>query len=295
VTVCISAICDGGKTIVFVSDGMISASVSADTRAYKLKTLGDWTFAFSGTYSNADLILQKAHQELGGDFKNIERARIQQIIWSTYRHRMSEWLADRLLSPYDMTMEEFKGSGLNTFGEKIFEEMSRAIDQNSIDFRESILFGGFATDHPLAVLYEASREGIVSHCTDGFAAIGSGGHIAETTLLLLEQSRYYPLEVTLYAVAAAKFSAENCDGVGKSTCMLVMRAGSSEKQQPDNSTTIIQPYQVEQMREIWEAHGKPKIPEEGLETLHTIAVQTGPTDNSLKHLRDWLSRHKKDR
>jgi hypothetical protein len=288
VTVCISAICEKGNAIVSATDGAISYGISADVNTYKMRVLKDWLFQFSGTFSNADLIMEEIERELKKDSaaSSNSKVKIQELLQNAYRRRFSQWISDRNLAVYDLSVEEFKREGLKIFGSDIFSELTHALAQDSERFNESMLVSGFPDDHPLAVLYEINREGKFSHSTTGIAAIGSGGVVAMTTLLLLGCSRYMPLEFTLYAVAAAKFSAENCDGVGRSTNIVITRnprvVSGKEKY-----VIVIQPKEIDVLRNLWEKYGRPKIPIQGLDKLNSIACEAG-TSNDLVGLKGFL-------
>lgn len=265
-TVCVSAICEMGNAVVCATDGAISWGVTADCQAFKSRILGDWVFSFSGTYSNADLILQEISREIGPKFEDIDRQRIQQGVQSAYQHRLAQWLAFRHLAPFDMSMEDFLKDGKKAFGGAFPEELARLIKQDSDCFEESVLVAGFAPDHPLALLYEMDHRGLTSHSSTGFAAIGSGGQSAMSTLLAMEYGRHFPLNVALYVVAAAKFSAETSDGVGKSTAIVVRECDPSQTDRKI-SLKVVQPDVVDSLRSLWESHGKPRIPNERLNEL----------------------------
>jgi hypothetical protein len=265
---------------------MLSAGVSVDVRTYKVRRVKDFLFSFAGTYSNADLIFQEISRVLC-DKKEVGRDQLQKTLQEAYQHRLAQVLAHRHLASYDLDMEAFRREGLRIFGDERFPEISRNIEHDASSFAEQILVSGFASDHPLAVLYEIDRSDITSHCIDGLAAIGSGGDVALTTLLLLQCARHMPLEFAIYAVAAAKFSAENCDGVGKSTVMLLMRKDDKSNSDVGAQITVVQPLEIEALRKAWEGHGRPRIPRQTLPALNSLARKAGIT-NPLEHLEDQL-------
>lgn len=254
--------------MIATTDGMLSGEISADLNTFKMIFFGDWLFLFAGTLSNADLIMESIrHESLS---KELTRHNIQTIVRRAYKKRFSEWAADRNLSPYDFEMNEFKESGLKTFGEKVFSDMDYSIRQDADNFKEEVLVTGWGKNPASAMIFGMNREGGHSQTLNGFATIGSGGNVAANTLMLLGCARHVPFEYALYAVAAAKFSAESCDGVGRTTAMVVTHKSESKD---DKGYKFIQPSQLDQLRELWERHSRPRVPNEAFQTLSAIAQE----------------------
>jgi hypothetical protein len=84
VTIGIAAICNGGRNMIVTTDGMLSAEISADLSTFKMQFLGDWLFMFSGTLSNADLIMEEMRHNLAADPDTLSRAKIQATIRRAY-------------------------------------------------------------------------------------------------------------------------------------------------------------------------------------------------------------------
>ena len=76
-------------------------------------------------------------------------------------------------------------------------------------------------------------------------------------------------------VCAAKFAAEGRDGVGRSTflCVAHKRTNKDDKNKPP--AQIIQPEEIERIRQAWERHGQPKIPTPGMRETDAIARRLG--------------------
>src|SRR5271157_1303312 len=106
VTIGIAAICNQGRNIICATDGMLSAEVSVDLSTFKMQWLGEWLFLYSGTLSNADLIMEEVRQEAFRDPKVLSRERIQPLLRRAYKKRFAQWAADRNLAPYDLEMDE---------------------------------------------------------------------------------------------------------------------------------------------------------------------------------------------
>jgi hypothetical protein len=159
-----------------------------------------------------------------------------------------------------MDIKEFKKEGLKLFGEKVVSEIAAGIRDRAQQFNYQILMVGWGKSEQSVVIHEENWEGSSSHSTIGLAAIGTGGPTATSQMLLLGHNRNRRLEDTVYAVAAAKFAAEQADGVGKDTSLLV--TWKRRKSDPENrlAAKFFDSAQLDSLREIWEEHGRPKVP-----------------------------------
>lgn len=268
VSVGIAAICNRGANIICATDGARTTEISADLSAFKMQVYGEWVFLFAGTMSNIDLIMEELRQSISDDPTLLSRKKVQIALKTAYLKRRSEWLADRNLAAYDLTIEEFKNYGLKMFGEKLFSELDLSIRQDVQNFNEYVTVTGWGGAHQSAMIYTVSPDGSGSSIFDGFATIGSGASVAHNTLMLLKCARHQPFEYALYAVTAAKFASEDCEGVGRSTALMVTH---KRKSPDDKFFTLIQPEQIDKLRVEWEKYSKPRIPPEALPTLLMIA------------------------
>lgn len=117
-----------------------------------------------------------------------------------------------------------------------------------------------------------------SHELTSMAAIGSGGAVALSTLLTLGQSRDSSLSETLYRVAAAKFMSESSAGqyVGQRTAMYISWKRREGEDEPGKLAGVpVQPDQVDAVREAWERHGRPKIPDRARRVTASIIGKLG--------------------
>jgi hypothetical protein len=253
---------------------MLSSEISADLSTFKLQFLGDWAFLFSGTLSNADLIMEEIRLAAAIDPSVLSREKIQETLRRAYKKRYSQWAADRNLAPYDMGMEEFRKEGAKCFGEQHFAEIENLIRQDAVNFNEQVMVTGWGKSELAAMIYTVNQDGAVSSSLTGIATIGSGWNIAQNMLMLLGCARHLPFEYALYAVAAAKFASESCEGVGKSTVIAVTHKRTEKNSTEKPPMELVQPDQIEILRGLWETHTKPKIPEEVIPHLCAIAQKT---------------------
>src|SRR5437899_3083014 len=105
-----------------------------------------------------------------------------------------------------------------------------------------------------AQIFSIHEERFHEHSIDGFAAIGSGSEPASTSLMFQGYGSHLRLARVIGQVCIAKFMAEYSDGVGKVTLIAVLGVDL------DNHF-LMQPYEVERIRDFWTAAGQPRYPE----------------------------------
>ena len=96
-----------------------------------------------------------------------------------------------------------------------------------------------------------------------------------STLLLLGCGRNMPFEDALYAVAASKFAAEKCVGVGTDTTIYITRKRDEKDDSASRRDASFKENDIQTLRELWERHSKPKIPNDAILKLHEIARRAG--------------------
>jgi hypothetical protein len=175
---------------------------------------------------------------------------------------------------FELDMPEFKSKGRGFFRDERFAELSRQMENDRSNYREQVLAVGWGGSPRDVKIYSVDTYGVYSHAYDGIAAIGSGQEVAMSTLLVLEQKRHFSLEETLYTVAAAKFAAEQCDGVGQKSTVMRVAWKRSDKDDPAKPPgKFIQEDGIKQLRQMWEKYGKPRIPRKAEPTLIKLADQ----------------------
>jgi hypothetical protein len=282
VTVCIAAACEQGRRVVTATDGMLSyGELAADVTAPKMMWFGPWQFLFAGELGEADLVMEEIRLLIARKPAALSRENIQSTVRTAYKRRLGQWCADRVLSPYDLELNEFKRRGKSIFPEHVHDELSKQIASEAVHFSAEILVVGWGKSDAALMLYSVNRYGAYSHSFEGVAALGTGASVALSTLLLLGHNRNSSFQDALYAVAAAKFSAEKCHGVGESTMMFVGKKTPPEEVSEDPTGCMLQPVEIERLRDFWNQYGKPKIPALHISQLDAlsdgIAVKLGLT------------------
>jgi hypothetical protein len=267
VTVCIAAICENGRKIVTACDSRLSlAGIASDAFAGKMLWMHDWLFQYAGVPDQINLIFEE--MRFGNKF---DRVSLHDEVSAAYRRAKAKFCAHAVLSPYDLTMDEFKKEGLKIFGSDIFGQLSDAIQRQGEYFNEHLLVSGFGDAENAAHLFKISNDPSSPTLT-GIAAIGSGAEIAISTLLNLGHARHSTLGDTLYEVAAAKFSAEMTEdrSVGTRTTMYVAwrkKEGDPSDKPPGE---FITDEEIGDLRLAWEEYGKPRNPEAAAPLLWEI-------------------------
>lgn len=275
-TVCIAAACDDGRKVVCATDGLLSyGPVTGDNMLSKFVWLDDWCCMFAGEPSNVEMIFE----ELGdvGKGQKLTRENIKKFLLAAYQQRQGKWLAAKVLSPYDLSLNEFKKDGLRMFGESEFSRLSKAIHEHSYHYSDQLLTVGWGKTPYSTMLYQIDPDGDRDHKYTGIAAIGTGQEVAVSTLLLLGQSRQSSFEETLYAVAAAKFSAERSQGqsVGQNTAMYITWKRTDKDNSEKPVGMFVQEEEIAALRTLWEDYGRPRIPDQGWSVIDKISRKLG--------------------
>lgn len=264
-TLCIAAMCDGGKSIVTATDGLISfGDVVGECVLAKMQWLGDWQVMYAGAPSRFSLMIEEIESACLDDPGALSRRHIQDTARQAFRKVWSVAASWELLNPFNVTMEEFKRSGAELFGEKFHDELAHSISHSGSRFEDQLLVTGWGESPNAAMIYEVGPSAQWLHTATGFGAIGSGSPMATTMLLLLGQARHITLAETIFNVACAKFSAEKSSGldVGQHTAMYVSRKRSDADPAEDHPGQFLRENELQELRELWAAHIKPKIPDE---------------------------------
>jgi hypothetical protein len=184
-------------------------------------------------------------------------------------------------------MEEFKTDGLEMFGEETFNRLTERIDSGANYFNDQLLAIGYGDNENAANIFEVGPT-LASHALSGVAAIGSGAEVALANVLLLKQARHRQLSDTIYAVAAAKFAAEMAheSDVGNTTLMYVGWK-RTETDRPDKPPgAFLDQDEIVALRDVWEKHGKPRIPAQSSAPLWPIVLHIREAKSEAVRLED---------
>lgn len=219
-TLCIAAVArdvDHGPCIVSCFDKRGETDITSSQTEMKFRYLGGHWFAlFAGDIFQANelLDLYKAHLKDKHFSKNelVDELRKPADL-------LREKLVDRLVrSKFSLSYREFLTLG-SQFPRDIYRDTCHEISELTLDC-ELIIFGFVEKG---AVLFVVSDDCSVG--TDdwlGFAAIGSGAHLAEDWLHFREQQKLMLLQRTMYHLYEAKKFGDRAPGVGEQTELVVV-------------------------------------------------------------------------
>jgi hypothetical protein len=250
----------------------------------KVQWYGDWQFMYAGTPSNLALVIEDIEVLSIDHPEALSRRHLQETVLRAYQMVRSRLASFRFLSPFDMTMEEFKQNGAPQFGEKFHDDLLRSISNEGERIQDQLLVTGWGLSPLSAMVYEVGPSGDLLHTHGGFGAIGTGAEMAYTMLMLLGQARHRTLAETIFSVACAKFFSEKSRDldVGKMTTICVSRRRAEKDDPKKLCCEFVSLDDVEKLRRLWEAHLKPRIPDEARIEITGIAARVN--DGAIRPL-----------
>jgi hypothetical protein len=227
-TVCIAAMCNGGKSLVVCADRMFTnpaLSVEFETSERKIEEIGKTCVAMAaGNSVNATAVIEGVKRRLGGNpIPHV--ADVAAIVKEEYVAVRNAMALQNVIMPMlgaDFARFRDQGMPLPTYLEKqppAFQSFAAMCSQQNLG--TDILIAG--TDASGAHVFHVSNPGSCWQLDKlGYAAIGSGGIHATIRLSLGGQTRSRELVETLAEVYNAKRAAEVAPGVGGATDIAVI-------------------------------------------------------------------------
>lgn len=220
VTVCIGSI--GKDYIVTVSDTKLSAGgyyshPLASLKIHQIHYL--WSAMVAGEVSQAQPLLNSLSRrvlECAKEEPTLED--MSALCTKVYQEYTVQLAEEGLLAPFGLSMSDFLNSR-ERMGDTLFEQVWAAISKITVGC--DLLVCGYSSGVPH--IFSVSNP-TVSHPSfityydePGFAAIGTGGMLAEATLYSFEHGKVSSLEETIYRTTYAKFVAESASDIGEDT------------------------------------------------------------------------------
>ena len=238
VTVCIAALCDNDKSLVCVSDRMItSGDVLFETPRSKIyEPESRFCIMTAGDISTHRIIYERLFDRLDACANENNILNIREIV-SIYESLYDEYkngMAERaVLSPLGLTRREFIDRQ-DTMDTEFIDNISDRLSEYKIGDIDTIIagFDGSKLGGHIYVI----RDG-VSSCESqvGFGVIGIGERHADSQFMMAGHCGYDPFYETLLLSYCAKKRAEVAPGVGKETDILINRAGMEQARIPNES------------------------------------------------------------
>ncbi len=292
VTTCIAAITgrvglpsQQEDSIVTASDTRLSfgADYSADGSVKLYELHHDWSVMIAGSdIGQAVPVIYRAKVLLRGQGDTLRVA--MDGFSKAYKEQMREAIENEYLSPFGMTLDEFKRRGKALLNTEVFTSLSFQIK----NFKLGCTFLVYGLDAKrVGHLFTVRNGGVIAvHDKPGFWAIGNGAMSALSMLAALKQTRgRTPFAETVYNVLAAKYFSENASSVGPETILFIKQKGSgacSYNAQVDKD-----------VRKIWEQKGIPKTNPKAVEIISNGEFEFPP--RRKRSSRPSASRTSKDR
>lgn len=267
-TVCIAARCrtaDKKHAIVTISDMKLSTgSYSGEMATLKVRHISrQWKCLIAGTFAHHVPLIDHISNAVGPWNTVISHEDIKQKCTNAFIAENKRLVEETILSPFGLTLETFLKSR-KELGESLYERTWAEIVRVKVDC-QMIVCGFSPNPHIFTVENPTSdRPGFITDCDfPGFAAIGSGAYLADSTLFALQQNPVRSLAETIYLLSAAKFAAEAASDVGKESYFALYTQEGDPKVVIDNVASL-----VNDIREVWEEKGKPTIPPQALDVIN---------------------------
>ena len=190
--------------------------MTADGVARKDRAIGNgWHVMTAGDASECSLILQRLKKDVPYA-EPCTAERIAEAITRAYKERLQQRIQSELLDPYGLTFGELNAE----------PEVRTRIDWLIREYDAEFLVYGFEEDIPIPEphIFSVRPPGTLSsQNATWFWAIGSGADLALNSLIFSGQT--YPhttLENTIWNVVVAKFRAEQAQGVGRRTRIVIL-------------------------------------------------------------------------
>ena len=228
-TVCIGAICEGGKSVVVAADRMMTfgapMNLQAEGAVRKILPLSDNTvLLFSGSVPDGESL---AHGTRGATKEGAIGARqVADVAARVYQDLKRRRVEDSILRPLlGVEFPQFQQLVSQSASSQVLGQILGMISQHNLGL-DAIIAG--ADD-------ESGHLGIVTHPgtalmmdTVGFCSIGSGGMHASVRLSLGRQSKELSVPETIFNVYEAKRASEVAPGVGKVTDIAVLSSKATK-------------------------------------------------------------------
>jgi hypothetical protein len=224
VTVCIGAICDGGKSIVVAADRMMTygspMNLQVEAAVRKIIPLSNNSvLLFSGSVPDGEAVANgtKALMQGGG---NVGLKQITEFAARIYQETKKKRVEDQILRPLmGIDFGQFQQMVTQSASSQVLAQLLGMISQHNLML--DIMLAGI--DEGVGHLGIVTHPGMALPMdTVGTSAIGSGGLHASVRLNLGRQTREINLAETIFAVYEAKRASEVAPGVGKVTDIAVL-------------------------------------------------------------------------
>ena len=271
-TVCIAAkaLLDDKQVIVTVSDTKITTThYSQELGAMKICRVHEfWSTMISGRFGQSKP-LTTAIKERMAEHTKPSLQEVKTICTSVYIDEAKRLAEQSTIAKFGMSMEDFLNSR-KKIGDSLFERTCGELSR--IEVQCDLLMCGFDEDEAHIFCISNPTTDNPSFITDydfpGFAAIGTGSYLAESTMYAFQQTNVTDLNRAIYHATTAKFIAEAASDVGESTILLVLEGGGYRIGFKEGLE--------EKLRERWMLKGRPSVPLDALTMIDEAIANSTP-------------------
>ena len=225
VTVCIVGICNYQRTIVSVSDMMLSlGDAAADRLVRKVDPLCTGWFVMYSTdnIDRVEPILRSVQTRLEGRTDYTVDV-LKDAFASVCQAEVARERKERVLDQLGWSLETFTSHGRERLGPVEFQRWMRKFRRISTEC--DFLVHGFDPEGRPRIFRVDSLGWIPGEATvAGYEAIGSGGASATNSLMYHGYHAGLPEREAVYRIFEAKFFAESEGGVGRATLFTIARS-----------------------------------------------------------------------
>ena len=263
-TVCIAARCihNDQQHLVTVSDTKLTTGglYSTEMATLKLRHLHQrWRVLIAGKFSQHRPLISRILSRLVSSADTVDF--ISNVCTEEFIAENKKLAEESLLSPYGLSMAEFVKSR-GDLGDSLYERLWGDIGRTKLEC--DLLVCGIdsgGTSHIFTVTNPTvdNPSFITDYDYPGFACVGTGLYLADSTLHAIGRRLSDSLEETIYKTTLAKFVAESASDVGEETYLYVF---------DPNGERIPTPIVVaDKLRTLYLAEGKPKVPQQALDMI----------------------------
>ncbi len=229
-TVCISALAEGGKKVVVVADQMITANIPISyefetddvKKIYEISdnvcvlTAGNALYAYD-VVQKTKLSISTEAQSNSGDLRIERMAELLSIHYQDYRRNM---VCKRYIEPRGLSLQTYIQSQ-----QVLHASVVQEIEQNLVNYNigvEMIVAGKDSTTED-GYLFSVTHPGVmVNHNALGYLCVGSGAPHAMYNLIGSGYKKDLSIDQVKEIVLEAKKKSEVAPGVGKATKSVIL-------------------------------------------------------------------------
>jgi hypothetical protein len=224
-TICIAAICDGGRTIAFAADKEVGIGyTSGDLIDGKFHNLyHDWSIGIADSVTSAMDVIGGAYK-LRPTLPSLSVDDVRSGVERSYRDARMRKAEALYLANRGWTLKEFIDAGWTKLPISTYATIDSQI--SGFDFRVDVIVAGFGEGDPGPSIFTVRNPGIsIDHTKIGFWCIGSGTPAAQMSLFSRGYSPICGAEEAAYYLLEAKINAENATGVSGTTHIHLAKKG----------------------------------------------------------------------